>query len=142
MAEEPSTGGGGEDGGEGEEATAAEAAPPEKIHRSKERHASGDEKDDEKARRHKRKRKKEREREKEKRRAKKRRKSKHKVNVCVCVCFTSSSVLGVIVLYRPFRSGRLLLSYCSLKMFLSSFSLNLSLFLCCVCGVTASCLLQ
>ncbi|XP_036818054.1 zinc finger CCCH domain-containing protein 4 isoform X3 [Oncorhynchus mykiss] len=78
VAEEPSTGGGGEDGAAGEESTAAEAAPPEKIHRSKERHASGDEKDDEKARRHKRKRKKEREREKEKRRAKKRRKSKHK----------------------------------------------------------------
>ncbi|CDQ67658.1 unnamed protein product [Oncorhynchus mykiss] len=76
VAEEPSAGGGGEDEGEG--TAAAEAAPPEKTHRSKERHASGDEKDDEKARRHKRKRRKEREREKEKRRAKKRRKSKHK----------------------------------------------------------------
>uniref|UniRef100_A0A8C7U236 Zinc finger CCCH-type containing 4 n=1 Tax=Oncorhynchus mykiss TaxID=8022 RepID=A0A8C7U236_ONCMY len=69
-----------DDGGEVEvaEEPTAEAAPPEKTHRSKERHASGDEKDDEKARRHKRKRRKEREREKEKRRAKKRRKSKHK----------------------------------------------------------------
>uniref|UniRef100_A0A3P9AAA3 C3H1-type domain-containing protein n=1 Tax=Esox lucius TaxID=8010 RepID=A0A3P9AAA3_ESOLU len=65
-----------DDGGEVEEAEEPNAAPPEKTHRSKERHASVS--DDEKARRHKRKRRKEREREKEKRRAKKRRKSKHK----------------------------------------------------------------
>uniref|UniRef100_A0AAY5KLU9 C3H1-type domain-containing protein n=1 Tax=Esox lucius TaxID=8010 RepID=A0AAY5KLU9_ESOLU len=81
-AEEPNARGGGgvEEGGEAEGVVkAAEAAPPEKTHRSKERHASVS--DDEKARRHKRKRRKEREREKEKRRAKKRRKSKHKVCV-------------------------------------------------------------
>lgn len=141
MAEEPSTGGGGEDGGEGEEATAAEAAPPEKIHRSKERHASGDEKDDEKARRHKRKRRKEREREKEKRRAKKRRKSKHKVNVCVCVCVFHIQLSSGF--HRPIQTLQIrdVIAFLlfSLKMFLRTLLLNLSLFL---CGVTASCLLQ